>query len=126
MKKKKILVIDDEIEILETTKKILDSARRYEVRTEISGTRAVDVAIEFMPDLILLDVAMPEMDGGQVASQIRANKYLENIPIIFVTGLIGEEEVVARKYALGKQTYIAKPYDIKQLLECVEENLAKE
>ncbi|MCQ9207119.1 MAG: response regulator [Omnitrophica bacterium] len=123
--KKRILVVDDEKSFTRMLKLNLEETGKYEVRTENKGTKTLLAAKEFKPDLILLDVLMPDMDGGWAASQILADKSVENIPIVFLTAVTTKEETDARCKIIGGKTFMAKPVRIKKLIECIEENIIK-
>ncbi|HMD54761.1 MAG TPA: response regulator, partial [Phycisphaerae bacterium] len=92
MTKKKILVVDDEGAMTRMLKRNLEATNRYEVRTENTSTSAVTAANEFLPDLILMDVMMPGMDGGDVAAKIKEDKRLSHIPIVFLSAIVKKEE----------------------------------
>src|ERR1700735_1286857 len=94
MKKKRILVVDDESGFTHLLKLVLPI---YEVREENNPTRAVEVAREFKPDLILLDLIMPEMDGGTLAAKIREEPLLRFVPIVFLTAIVSPKEAETRK-----------------------------
>ena len=74
---------------------------------------------------MLLDVMMPDMDGGKVAAQIRGQAAFKNLPIVFLTALVKKEEVEARAGIIGGFPYIAKPMNAKGVIRVIEENLAK-
>ena len=80
MSKKKILVVDDEASLTRMLRRNLEATGNYEVKEENSGTQAYDSAKQFQPDMILLDVMMPDMDGGTVAAQIQDDENLKHIP----------------------------------------------
>ena len=86
--KKKILVVDDETSITRLLKLNLEGTDKYVVREENEGARAVAAAQEFKPDLVLLDVMMPDADGGDVAAGIRGHGELKNVPIVFLTAAV--------------------------------------
>src|SRR6266404_3958772 len=95
MAKKKILVIDDEEGMTRMLKRNLEATYRYDVRTENSSAAAVAAAGEFLPDLILLDVMMPGMDGGDVAAKLQQDPRLSQIPIVFLSAIITKAETEA-------------------------------
>src|ERR1035441_8695941 len=90
--KKRILVVDDEPEITLMLKLNLEQTGRYEVRTENLGRRAIEAAREFRPDLILLDVMMPDMLGSEIAAQLEADPKLRAIKFVFLTAMVSKEE----------------------------------
>jgi CheY-like chemotaxis protein len=106
---KKILIVDDEEVILKLLKAMLEKNGRYEVCTESRGLNAMSAIYSFKPDLILLDVMMPDMDGSELANQIRSDSQTAQIPIIFMTGLVTKEELKASGGMIGAYPYIAKP-----------------
>ena len=110
---KKILVVDDEVTITRLLKLNLEKTGAYVVREENRGAKAYAAAREFKPDLILLDVMMPDLDGGEVAAKLQADPLLKSIPIIFLTAAVKKEEVSARDGFVGGFPYIAKPLDAK-------------
>lgn len=118
--KKRILLVDDEPTITRLLKTNLEKTGLYEVREENKGQKALAVAREFGPDLILLDVAMPDLDGGQVASQLRADLILRDTRVIFLTGLVEKETVGAGIANIGGSLFIAKPVDLNELIKTLE------
>ena len=119
--RKKILLVDDEERLTRQTKRTLDRAGPYEVRAVNRAQLAVVAAREFKPDLILLDVMMPDGDGGQVAADIRDDVRLRNTPIIFLTAAVRSSEIDAHTRRIGGEIFMAKPVIIETLIACIEE-----
>jgi CheY-like chemotaxis protein len=122
---KKILVIDDETSITRLLKLNLEKTGAFVVRDENKGSRAVAAAREFKPDLILLDIMMPDLDGGDVAAQLQADPLLKSVPIVFLTAAVKKEEVNARDGVIGGFPYIAKPLNVRGVLTVIEHQLGK-
>jgi PleD family two-component response regulator len=101
-----VLVVDDEIANIELLNEILGS--KYEVLFASYGQEAIDIAQLQKPDLILLDIVMPEMDGYEVCMRLKADTRTKNIPIIFITAM-GQDEDEARGLKIGAIDYITKP-----------------
>ena len=120
MKKKRILIIDDEASVTRGLRLNLEALGTYEVRPENHARAAVQSAREFRPDLILLDVMMPEMDGGAVAAQLREDPLLKDTPIVFLTALVSNEETNKREAHIGGMNYLAKPVDLAELTRVIE------
>src|SRR6267143_64316 len=108
-KRKRILVVDDEAQITNVLKLLLERTTDYHVKVENTSTKAIAAAEAFQPDLILLDVDMPGMDGGYVASQLKGRPSLEYIPIVFLTGSVSKEEIEAGDGLIGGLRFMAKP-----------------
>jgi DNA-binding response OmpR family regulator len=125
MTKKKILVVDDEQNMTRMLKRNLEATGRYDVRTENSGAVGVVAAREFQPDLILLDVMMPGMDGGEVAAKIKEDKRLASIPIVFLSAIVKKEETQSTGGNIGGLTFLAKPVKLDDLITCIENHLGK-
>jgi len=125
MRKNKILIVDDEATITRLLKLNLETSGDYEVREENEGLKALAAARQFKPDLVLLDVMMPDMDGGDVAAQLQSDRLLKKIPIIFLTAAVKKEELTASGGVIGGFPYIAKPLDMKGVLEQIELQLAR-
>jgi len=122
MGKKRILVIDDVENFTKLVKRNLELTGEYEVRAENSGRLGLAAAKEFKPDLILLDIAMPDMDGYEIASGIRNDKALKNTSIIFITGAdLDSKSIQERISKLGAYGYINKPCDFQDILEKIKE-----
>ncbi len=119
MRKKRSLLVDDELSFNRVLKLNLEETGAYEVRTEKKGTEALVVARKFKPDLILLDIVMPEISGGEVASQIEADPDLKNTQIVFLTATAEKdyESIVANR------ALIRKPATVEEIIECIEKNL---
>ena len=110
----KVLVVDDEEPILELLKYNLEK-QGYEVRTAIDGQVAVDIAKKFHPDLVLLDIMMPKMDGVEACRQIRAIPELTNTFVVFLTARAEEYSEVAA-FDVGADDYILKPIKPRALM----------
>jgi CheY-like chemotaxis protein len=119
---RRILIVDDEPETTHLVKILLEKAGGYLVLEENDATKAHQSAQNFRPDLILLDIMMPETDGGDVAAQIEADPELQATPIIFLTALITTPETEAGLRIQGHPSF-AKPINIPELINRIEENL---
>lgn len=118
----KILLVDDEPDILEFLKYNLEQ-ENFEVLTSTNGKDALK-KILLKPDLIILDIMMPEMDGFELYQQIKSNKNFRYIPIIFLTAKSGETNEI-KGLDLGASDYIQKPISPKKLIARIKSNLRK-
>jgi CheY-like chemotaxis protein len=125
MSKKRILVVDDEPSITRLLKLNLEQTGRYEVRVENLGAKAYEAAKEFLPDLVLLDVMMPDMDGSDVAASLKEDPSLRKIPVVFLTAAVKKEELGAPDGKIGGRTYIAKPLNVQGVISVIERTIGK-
>jgi CheY-like chemotaxis protein len=123
--KKRVLIIDDEEDICNFTKSILERTGIYEALTAVKAQKGIDLAKENLPDMIILDVNMPDIDGGEVARVLRDYKLTSNIPILFLTGLMRKTEAEEASGRIGKNFYMAKPVIPAELIKKIESILAK-
>ena len=123
--KKRILVVDDEPSITRLLKLNLEQTNEYVVRTENDSATAVAAAEEFQPDLILLDVMMPGLDGGELASRFEANPKLKSVPIVFLTAAATKSEVYARGGKVGGHLFLAKPVELSEVVACLKQYLGQ-
>jgi two-component system, OmpR family, response regulator len=121
--KRRILAVDDEPKITRWLRLNLEQTGEYEVREENRGSHALDAALEFRPDLILLDVLMPGIDGGELASQFRASLSFRNVPLVFLTAAVTREEVSSHGGYVGGHPFLAKPVDMPELIKCLHSHL---
>ncbi len=110
----KVLVVDDEESILELLKYNLEKSG-YEVRTAIDGMKAIDIAKKFIPDLVLLDIMMPKMDGVETCRIIRDMPELQKTFVVFLTARSEEYSEVAA-FDVGADDYIMKPIKPRALM----------
>jgi CheY-like chemotaxis protein len=125
MNKKRILVVDDETGVTTMTKLNLERTGQYQVLVENRATSALEAAHRFNPDLILLDITMPEMDGGDVAAQIKADPKLKDTPIVFLTAVVSQIETGNSELRRGGQVFLSKPVNLKTLVTCIEQYTVK-
>ena len=102
MSKSTILVIDDDKSVLALMGELLD-IRGYSVLTADTGLEGIQLAMSKRPDLVILDISMPEMDGGQVAEKLKDHSQTQNIPIVFLTGLISKDSEVGNNHVVAEQ-----------------------
>ncbi|TNG02182.1 MAG: response regulator [Gammaproteobacteria bacterium] len=118
---KKILVVDDEVALTKMVKMNLERTGEYEVRTENKGSMALQAAQEFRPDLILMDVMMPDMGGDEAMQDIRDDPDLTDTPYVFMTAIVTKEETKEGGSTLGgPNEYLAKPVNTEELIETIE------
>ncbi len=122
-KKQRILVVDDRPSDSHLVKLYLEQTNDYVVREENNAQAALAAAEQFQPQLILLDVMMPGMDGGELAACFRASPKLSAVPIVFLTALITKGEAVAGKGQVGNFPFLAKPIVLPELVDCLRKTL---
>jgi len=116
MSKRRVLVVDDDVNLARLAGMILENSGEYEVMIVNESTRALPAALQFRPDVMLLDVDMPGRSGGDLAHEAAHNPRLRDIPILFLTGLVSPEEAGARPLESGGMKFLAKPVDPALLL----------
>ncbi len=122
--KGKVLIIDDERDLLETMRSRLD-ASGYDVRVATDGITGIEVAQKDPPDLIILDIMMPGIDGFETLRRIREVGEIKDIPIVIFSCGSEEEEWARRALTLGSVGYVVKPFDSEALLFTVEKFIRK-
>ena len=114
----RILVVDDEEDMVDVIRLVLESDG-HEVRAELDPERAVQAAIEFVPELVLTDLVMPGMDGHQVFRALREVPGMAKIPFAFLTSRDRPIDLMVGLHVLGAADYITKPFDRLDLLRRV-------
>ena len=115
--RKKILAVDDDPTCLEIIKEAL--SEHYELRTASTGKEVLEIAPKFIPDLIMLDIMMPGIDGYEVCQRLREDLDFKSTPIIMVTAKTKSEEMIEGMKA-GAEDYITKPFEVEDLMESIE------
>lgn len=122
MLKRKILIVDDEAGITRMVKLALEQTGHYEVLEENLSTRAVESAQSYNPDLVIMDVTMPDLDGTQVANLMKADSQLKDLPIIFLTATVTRDESNGDGWR-ENVIYIRKPATLPELLNSIEQSI---
>jgi two-component system response regulator VicR len=120
---RRIVCIEDELEMIELVKLIL-SRHHYEVIGAIGGEQGLQTIAEVKPDLVLLDLMMPEMDGWEVYQRMRASEELRDIPVIVVTAKAQSIDRVLGLHIARVDDYITKPFGPQDLIDSVNRVLA--
>lgn len=115
----KVLIVDDDREMVELIQLFLANAG-YQTLTAVSGEAALETAFRELPDLILLDIMMPKIDGWEVFRSIRNDPHTKNIPIAFITARTQNIDKMIGLSVMKAEGYITKPFGKKELLEEVE------
>lgn len=121
MIKKTVLIADDEMDIVETLKFMLES-EGFDVLTAYNGEEALKIARSAIPDIILLDVMMPKINGYKVARLLKFDKKFQNIPILMITARSQEEDRLIGEET-GADEYITKPFEISDVIELINKYL---
>ena len=119
---RRILIVDNDKNTTRLVRILLEKTGRYVVFEENDSTRAHQTARNFRPDLIFLDVVMPDQDGGEIAAQFRADPELQYTPIIFLTALVTRAEANTGLH-IDEHPFLAKPIDIQELIKAIEAHL---
>ncbi|HWE04989.1 MAG TPA: response regulator [Tepidisphaeraceae bacterium] len=122
--KTRILLVDDECEYSSMLKGRLEAAGYFDVREENNELLAVSAAREFAPDIVLLDVMMPHLEGSEVAARFRADRLLRDVPILFLTALVSEEDAPDGSCSSGGNTFLPKSLSIEKLMDCIAQAIA--
>ena len=112
--KRKVLVVDDDAEIVELIVDVLERDGRFETQTASSGYEAGIATQRFRPELILLDYMLPDVNGNVVCQTIKNNPEFENIKIIIVSGVVKQDEIT-QLLKSGAEDFIRKPFDVAEL-----------
>ena len=124
--KKLILVVDDNKDVIYSVKEGLMSISKdyeYEITGADSGKKCLDMIKTKMPDIILLDIMMPGMDGWDVCAKIKASKKTQNIPIVFLTAKT--DQISKSMGRLASEDYVEKPFNIKDLKKRIDSVIKK-
>ena len=121
----KILIVDDDQEIVELMVDVLNRDGRFEVRTATSGYDAGLVTQQFMPDVIILDYMLPDVNGNIVCQTIKRNPEFANIRIVIVSGVVNQDEIESLLHA-GAADFMKKPFDIAKLVDRIVDVVAAE
>ena len=121
--KKRILIVDDKASDTLLVKLCLEQTNNYVVREENVAPRALATAQGFRPHLILLDVRMPGIDGGELAACFQADPKLQAVPIVFLTSLVTKNEVAQSGGRSGRFPILAKPIVLAELVACLKQEL---
>jgi len=124
MNKHKILIVDDEVNLTKMLKLNLDETNKYETKTLNDGKLAVELVKEFMPDLVLLDVMMPDIQGNEIADKILQDDEIKHIKIVFLTAIVTKNEIPEDSKTIGGRKFIAKPVKVDELITIMDEELA--
>ncbi len=119
---KKILIVDDDKDVLETLGARL-SGSGYNVIKAQSGREAVTVAKKERPDLIILDIVMPGMDGGEAADILKKDPDTADIPVVFLTCLVTKDEEEKTGRFKGGKYFVAKPYESQDILDVIRKRI---
>ena len=120
MKPKRILIVDDESGFTHLLRLTLESSGKFLVEEVNDGRRALEVARYFKPDIVFLDVVMPEIDGGDVAKQFRADPEFAALPVVFLTAIVSQKE---SHHEFGGFPFLAKPVSIEMIKQTIAEHL---
>jgi CheY-like chemotaxis protein len=119
MSKTRVLIVDDDVNLSRLSGMILENSGAYEVLTEKDSRRALAVARQFQPEILLLDVDMPHKTGGDLAREAQGDPLLREIPILFLTGLVSKTEAGESEIESGGMSFLAKPVMPEVLLASV-------
>jgi excisionase family DNA binding protein len=114
--KRKVLLVDDDIELVELMTKFLDEDGRFEVRVANNGFDAGMLVKEYRPDMIVLDVMLPDINGKEVCHRVRADTTLEDVRILCISGMIEEDKIQELRLS-GADDFLGKPFEMELLID---------
>jgi excisionase family DNA binding protein len=114
--KRKVLIVDDDAELVELITDALERDVRFEFRTVNNGFDAGMMVKEYRPDLIVLDVMLPDINGKEVCQRVRADKTMNDVRVICISGMVEEDKVSELREA-GANDFMHKPFEVERLVE---------
>src|SRR5438552_12301050 len=118
--KTRILVVDDDVCFAQVIKCALEKTGTYDVRCEDEAFRAVSTARAYQPDLILLDLVMPGLQGGDVASLLQDDAALTDVPLVILSATLPWRSTTTPERIIGGHAFLAKPVSLDVLIHCIE------
>jgi len=117
------MIVDDEQGFTRLVRFCLEQTGRYEVHEVNRGTLAMAAVRTVRPDLILLDILMPDVHGDRIAERLKDDPQLRHIPVIFLTAIVSKDDLGAQTKIVGGQPFITKPVSMDLLMACIEEQV---
>jgi len=114
--KRKALLVDDDEELVEMLRDVLEADGRFEVRIANNGFDAGMMVKEYHPDIIVLDVMLPDINGKEVCQRVRSDSAMDDVKIICISGMV-EQDKIADLKASGANDFLQKPFDVDTLVE---------
>ncbi len=114
--KRRILIVDDDEELVELIFDVLERDGRFEVRTANNGFDAGMMVREYRPDLIVLDVMLPDINGKEVCQRVRSDSSMDDVRIICISGMV-EEDKISELKAAGANDFMHKPFEVEKLVD---------
>jgi excisionase family DNA binding protein len=114
--RRKVLLVDDDTELVEVMTKFLEEDGRFEVKIATTGFDAGMLVKEYRPDMIVLDVMLPDINGKEVCQRVRADSTMEDVRILCISGMIEDDKIQDLRLA-GADDFMHKPFDAEQLIE---------
>jgi len=114
--KRKVLVVDDDPELVELITDVLDKDGRFEVRSVNNGFDAGMMVKEYHPDLIVLDVMLPDINGKEVCQRVRSDSTMDDVKIICISGMVEQDKIEDLRLA-GANDFLQKPFEVDQLVD---------
>ena len=114
--KRKVLIVDDDVELAELLKDVFNRDARFDIRTANNGFDAGMQVKEFKPDLMVLDVMLPDINGKEVCQRVRSDKKMDTVKIICISGMV-EQDKISELTDAGADDFMNKPFTVDSLLE---------
>ena len=114
--KRKLLIVDDDQDLVDLMSDAFARDGRWEIKTANNGFDAGMLVKEFRPDLVVLDIMLPDINGKEVCQRVRADSTLEQVKIICISGMVEQDKIMDLKSA-GANDFLQKPFDIETLVE---------
>jgi excisionase family DNA binding protein len=116
--KRKAVVVDDDEELVELIRDALENDGRFEVRTANNGFDAGMIVKEYRPDVIVLDVMLPDINGKEVCQRIRSDSTLDDVKVVCISGMV-EADKIGELKAAGANEFIQKPFEVEHLIDAI-------
>src|SRR5262249_3714969 len=114
--KRKVLLVDDDADLVELMHRMLDEDGRFEVRIASNGFDAGMMVKDYRPDIIVLDVMLPDINGKEVCQRVRADPSLEDVRILCISGMVEDDKIQELRLA-GADFFLHKPFDVENMIE---------
>jgi excisionase family DNA binding protein len=114
--KRKVLIVDDDQDLIELFQEVFEADGRFDIRTANNGFDAGMLVREFRPDLVILDIMLPDINGREVCQRVRSDRTLDDVRIICISGMVDADKVADLRTA-GADDFLQKPFEAERLLE---------